>query len=166
MVGVLADAEGARPAGRYEDAEHVAADGGQSAVVKDDAPPLQLSALEQLGGTGCPAVLVGAVAPDVADDEHGDGDVRQGHPDQEMRRAHTRTSVGMTSGGAKGSSPTCSSGRPLGDQSPDRIGLAEAEPGQLRTDGIEHVEERPLVGAQGQPQKLEPDPVLLQDAPP
>ena len=69
----------------------------------------------------------------------------------------------MTSGGAKGSSPTCSSGWAFGDQASDRVGLSQAEPRKGRAHGVDHIPLRPLVGAQREPQQLEPDPMFLED---
>ena len=113
VIGVFVDPDRARRALRDQDPQHMAADRGERAVVKQRASPLEQSPLEQLGGAGGPSELVVAVAPDVAEDEDRDRDVRDHDPQEDVAGAHRRAStVGMTSGGANGSSPTSSCGGP------------------------------------------------------
>src|SRR5450755_5038071 len=89
------------------------ADGRQRTVVKQRATPLEHPPLEQLGRAARPAELVAAVAPDVTEDEDRDRDVGDHHPQEDVGGAHRGAStVGMTSGGANGSSPTSSCGGP------------------------------------------------------
>src|SRR5690606_40375742 len=128
VVGVLADAGGLGPALRDEQPADVAQQDQQDAEVEQGAADAQQPPLVELGGAGGPAELVVAVAPDVAEDEHGEADVRQDDPQQDAAGAgldgqgqrvggsgHRGPPAGGTGGncgGAEGSRPTCASGGP------------------------------------------------------
>lgn len=62
----------------------------------------------------------------------------------------------------EGFEPDLLVGWALRHQTPDRVKLSQAEAREGRAHGIEHVEVRPPVGAQSEPQKFEPDPMLLE----
>src|SRR5262249_9182549 len=94
-VGAFRDADGAGPGLGDQDADDVAGDGREGAVVKDRRAPLEQPALLQLGGPAGPAELVVAPAPDVADDEHAERQVGQAHPQEDFEGAgiaHRRAS--------------------------------------------------------------------------
>src|SRR5262249_45057475 len=86
-VGALRDAEGGGPGLGDQDADDVAGDGRERAVVEDRRAPLEQPALLQLGGPAGPSELVVAPPPDVADDEHPESQVRQGQPPRNPQRA-------------------------------------------------------------------------------
>src|SRR5207248_1307803 len=113
-VGPLVDPDRIGERCRDDQADDVPADGGQGAVVEHRTGPAEDAAVEQLGRAAGPVELVAAVAPPVPDDEHGERDVRNDDPQQELAGAHRLASVvGITSGGANGSRPTSSWGGPL-----------------------------------------------------
>src|SRR5262245_33607610 len=94
-VGAFRDADGAGPGLGDQDADDVAGDGREGAVVKDRRAPLEQPALLQLGGPAGPAELVLAPAPDVADNEHAERQVGQAHPQEGFEGAgiaHRRAS--------------------------------------------------------------------------
>src|SRR5579883_7422 len=59
--------------------------------MEQHAAPAQAALLQQLGRTGGPGKLIAPVAPDVADDEDGQRDVRQRNPAEKIERAHRAT---------------------------------------------------------------------------
>ena len=114
-VGDLGDPDGVVQLGD-QDADDVACDGSESPVVKDRAAPLEPALFLKLGRAAGPTELVVAVAPDVADHEGGERQVREDHPPEQLEPADTAqrrvTPRWMISGGAKGSRPTRSEGGP------------------------------------------------------
>jgi hypothetical protein len=88
VVEGVADPDGLRPRSRHEDAEHVPADGGEDPEVEEVAPDVEQTPFEELRGAGGPSVLIAAVAPDMADDEGGEADVRNDDPEEKVDAAH------------------------------------------------------------------------------
>ena len=90
-----------------QQADHVAEEDAEDAEVEQRAADAQQPVLVELRGAGGPAELVVAVAPDVADDEDRQADVRDDHP-QELVHRRAPAKVGMGSSG--GSSGVAASG--------------------------------------------------------
>ena len=157
-----------------QDPEHVAGDRGQDAEVEERARPAQHPALEQLRRARAPAVLVAPVAPPEADDE--DRQRRVGQDDVEQRlaaghgaslppiigRAAPGPSSGITSGGAKGSSPTSSLGGPSAARRLIRASFADPSRPHSGRDHVEQRRERARLPAQAGADELDRDPIVLE----
>src|SRR6185437_2880180 len=132
-VSVLGDADRVGPAFRNQDADNVPGDGREGAVVEDGGAPFEQAPFLQLGGAAGPAELVVAPAPDVADDEDAERQVRQGHPYENLPGAaasHRGVSIPVRyPGGANGSRPTSSAGGPCSQDRRTRAWSLRRRPG-------------------------------------
>src|SRR5690348_12863460 len=118
MVGVIADPGGPGPVLGDEQADQVTRDHAEHAEVEERGAQAQQPVLVELRGACGPAELVVAIAPVVADHEHGQADVGEDHPREDPHRRATSGrragTVGMprSVGPPYGDSPTSSSGGP------------------------------------------------------